>query len=216
MDGAAKTWDQRVVEVFSNPDNDPYIDDYITVLRQKLEGLSGTLRRSVTSGLILIALFELFLRGAIEKASFGPLELRDFSIARKVIPVMVAYLFYEASHITYEIRIVEKVYYAIFRLKRREWYDNDLDSIAILTAGLLGGLADTYESVGDPKRARFANRLSRTLRTILPYSYMAFVAYAIIVQFIQFGFIDPILWIATLAAIAFIGYGIYLLGSTPD
>jgi hypothetical protein len=70
--------------------------------------------KSVLLGMLAAILFELLARAAVEKASIGPFEVKDLSLFRLALPVVIAYSFYEITLLVLQSYEFEQAYIAAF------------------------------------------------------------------------------------------------------
>jgi hypothetical protein len=114
-------------EVFSQAADREYASEYLTVLRENWREASTAMGRCAILIILSIITFELLARGAIEKASFAGLELKDLSLVRKALPVLTAYLYYDWIVLWIRVGDVQAVHAVILEGLRPKIAEKDLN-----------------------------------------------------------------------------------------
>jgi hypothetical protein len=100
-----------------------YAPDYLAVLRENMRNAETAFRRTTILLVLLAASFELLSRGAISEVSGAGLKLSDLSILHKILPALVAYVFFElcslinqrTAHGILHDAVMKQVYPSLYR-----------------------------------------------------------------------------------------------------
>src|SRR6185503_5027496 len=82
----------------------------------------------------LSIVFELLTRAAISEVTLGPFKVNDFTLIQKVLPIAIAYLYYELCAFRAMVIIQSRVYGGIIRAICRPFFDNDLDEVGMFSS----------------------------------------------------------------------------------
>jgi hypothetical protein len=204
----AATLKQRVEAVFSETTEKEIVRDYLNLLRSKLERIIDAASQSLTRALVLMAAFELLVRGAIHKATLGPFELQDIRLIRIALPVLVAYYFYRIMFLSYDGTATSIFYEEVSRITQRQYHENELDVATIYTGAPFIGSAPFY-SIGETnkKSIKIVDSARAALVNLIPFSLVIWEVYAYQIQFDKFGLTSPATWVAMAISLALITYG---------
>jgi hypothetical protein len=106
--------EDSVKAVFSTEKNHQYGADFLEGLRENMREVSSRMGKSVLLAVLAAILFELLARAAVEKASIGPFEVKDLSLFRLALPVVIAYSFYEITLLVLQFYEFETAYIAAY------------------------------------------------------------------------------------------------------
>jgi hypothetical protein len=71
--------------------------EYLTELRSRMKDLSEGIRRAASLLLLVAAVFQLLDQAAVVGLQAGPFQIEDLSIIQQALPVVFAYLIYDAT-----------------------------------------------------------------------------------------------------------------------
>jgi hypothetical protein len=130
----AKSIEARIKTSFPSPDsftkdNKESLTFYLQTLMTTGKDYADGIRRSAALMLVLMAAFELLLRGAIKQTTIGPLVLSSTTSIEAFMPTGVAYFFYDALNCGINYEIVLSAYTAAFSAWNATAEVNDLDVI---------------------------------------------------------------------------------------
>jgi hypothetical protein len=162
------------------------------------------LHRDILAIIFLAGVFELLVRATIAKASIGPFELNDLSLIRKLLPVLVAYFFFDLCatnlrrqelYIAAE-SLVEKLHPSVHSSRIHMLLvprQPTVLGITMLAKSKISGLL--YSTSAIPG----------IIVAILP---ILFMVYAYIVQFREFGVKDILTWLTLVVSLFLIALGL--------
>lgn len=189
-----------------------YSDELLSQLRESWRELNSSIGKTVLAALAQAALFELLARAAIAKAALGPFEIKDLSLIRMAIPVLLAFSFYELQLLTSLQRNTQSAYMALMgRLHPK-----------IVTLGLVSLIQPRPTSLFTPwtleldKRAgagKLYNRLGVILAMLLLLGIPIFEVYAFVLQAQYLGTRSLSFWLSLLLTAFFLLLGFLVLGA---
>jgi hypothetical protein len=197
------------VDVFSNPANREYAADYLKDLRESWRNIDLALGRSIMVAILAMAVFELLARSAINKAVFSGFEIKDLSLIRTALPVIVAYYFYDLSVLFYVDSEFEKAHSRIIEILHEDISKENVDYfIRPRQPSILGALLPARE-----------NRVTKVFNTTFGISLYAgiflFEIYAYYLEFTRLRS-DLVLIVAALVLSAlFVFYGLFIMFGGP-
>lgn len=204
---------QAVEEAFKDVP-DEMLDDYLETLRENWRQLPAAVGAAITRCVVLIALFELLIRGAIDKASVSGIEITDLSLVRIALPVIVAYYFYDIIVMAYTHLDFAAVHDALIRIRHEKTMETGLDYFlkprqpsivgAVFFQSTTRGLGHILARVGDA----FFFLL---LIGLVLFEYDAYYE-----QFVHFKGNSAWLWIAATLSLLFVLYGYLAVVTRPE
>jgi hypothetical protein len=192
-------------DVFSNPANKEYAADYIKDLRENWRSVDLALGRSITITMLIIVVFELLARSAINKVVVSGFEIKDLTLIRTALPVLVAYYFYDLSNLLYMDSDFEKIHSRIVEILHRDVSDENLDYFlrprqpSILGALLLG------------RDNKAVGLLNSALGISLYAGIVLYEVYAYYLEFTRLKTTLPLLITALVLSALFIFYGLFVM-----
>jgi hypothetical protein len=200
-----KTISERVEEVLSDSNTHEYIKDYVAALLDNLQRTEARFQKLTLQLFFLFAAFELLARAVIGEVSLGPFKITDFSLIQKLLPVVIAYTYYEHSAAITMRRFLTETHSNIIKTLHRTFYDNDLDYFLLPSSALRAEeiLSKGAQNVG----AKLINVLSYLPKAAMLFAPFVFEAYAVYRLFHAFGLKDIIVWVSTVISMLFLLQG---------
>jgi hypothetical protein len=187
--------------------------EFLDDLRDVWKDVPFAIGRSITRALVLIAIFELLVRGGIDKASVSGLEITDLSLLRLAIPALVAYHFYDIiamSLIHLDFEAVHKKVLEIAQpglAKTGLGYFHQPRQPSVVGASFFNG--------GPGRLSSFITKTGDVLFLGLLGLLIAFQYYAYTKQLEEFPHTFMI-WVALAISVFFTGYGYLTATSRPE
>jgi hypothetical protein len=174
-------------------------------LRQNWRDICSSISRTIALIVLSAGAFELLSRAAVAKASLGPFEIRDLSLVQKILPVMIAYLFYDLSNLYYQDSQYSAIHELLLKTTHKDFQDADLDLY------LEPRVASMYHPAG-LRRAydRPLYYFTTFIWLVGLFGITAFQVYAFYQNFQVFGVDDVLTWFTLGIAILFTSFGTYL------
>jgi hypothetical protein len=196
---------EHAEHVLSNSDNHDFIEEYAKEMRQNWRDVCSSIGRTVSFIVLLAGAFELLSRAAIAKASIGPFEIKDLSLVQKILPVFIAYFFYDLGNLYYQYSQFWTVHELLMKATHKDFQDADLDMY----------LEPRVTSIYHPAWLRREyDRPLHYFTTLIwfvgLFGITAFVVYAFYRNFRLYGFGDTLNYISLGVAILFMSFGTYL------
>src|SRR5215207_4740111 len=94
------TISERVRDAFADDKSRDFAETYLNEALTSLRDTQTQFRRTMLLLIFVILLFELLARASVREVSIGPLKLSDYSLLYKLLPLAIAYLYYELNSIT--------------------------------------------------------------------------------------------------------------------
>jgi hypothetical protein len=203
----------RVRRAFGDASMHAYAADYAQAVHANVKDLAEGMRRSALLLVVTAIAFELINQAAIAGAQIGPFQVRDLSLVQKALPVMSAYLAYDAVSLGLRYVYSWQVYQGILRLTHEPVWLAWLDTLLRPpTSSLLGPPPLALQAGG--RLDRLAFMLSRGLRSVALGSSVVVEAYMFVRLFQRFGPDDIVLWASAALSAGFFVYAgvLYLVG----
>jgi hypothetical protein len=157
-------------------------DQYIADLSGVWKEVSSSIRSTVILIVVAMTLFELLSRAAVEEMSFGPVKIKDLALVEKLIPVVVAYLFYQLVSQYLRWRSMEITYNYLMTRFHSAISGNNFD---LLLYPSMPALFDLNRSAGEgSKLVDMQYTLGLVLIAIfmgIPFAFEVYAYYRIIV-----------------------------------
>jgi hypothetical protein len=193
-------------------DNDG-IDDFLKELRETWRDLPLAIGKAITRCIVLMALFELLLRGAVESAPILGIKISDLSLLRIAIPVIVAYGFYDIVALSFLHLDFLAVHRALMRKRHGAIEDARLDYFLQPSEPSLVGASFFEPSAKQP--GRILSQIGDGLYLGWLGGLILFQCYAYAKQFELPGY-DVELWIALALSGFFTLYGLFVAVTHPE
>lgn len=202
--------EDSVKAVFSTEKNHQYGADFLEGLRENMREVSSRMGKSVLLAVLAAILFELLARAAVEKASIGPFEVKDLSLFRLALPVVIAYSFYEITLLVLQFYEFETAYIAAYSNLYEDAAARDLEYfvLLIMPAHFAPRTYDTYRH--DAPSDLLVTMQFLTV-VIVYLSVLAFLGYAYYIQFRFFHFGNIAVWITVVINAYFLASAFLLL-----
>jgi hypothetical protein len=172
----------------------PSANDDLKELRENWLNTEKATGRSLLASLILMGVFELLSKAAVEKLSVAGFEVKDLSFVRNALPVIIAYLFYEMA-----CHAALRANYEITHEKMMSSVDKDLRD-----SNLDYFLRPARHPIFGPhqfKESKLAQRASRLFMPAFTLGIISFEAYAYKIGFTTLGVSSPVLWCSLIISI---------------
>lgn len=183
----SKNISEKTTEVFSDPDLSSYRSDYIKELRENWSRNNDTQSRDLILLVLLAAIFELISRSAVGKISIGPIEVSDLPIIAKVLPIIIAYLYYDIAVLAAWHDLFSSANTALMSLAYPKAAEEDFD---VLLHPRLHALA----APGLPVNSTLLKVVNAFLGLMILLGAIAFEIYAFYALFHRFGYTDIVVW----------------------
>jgi hypothetical protein len=201
----AKSIRDRVRASFSSEDRDSlryYLDSLITVAKSYADGL----RRSASFMIILIAVFELLLKGVIKQVTIGPFVFTGITTILAFGPSVIAYFYYESCSQSVIFGVILRTHRAAFRIWNEDAARNELDII------LAPPTPAFFYSGGTPRESvsltvGFISRAGLAFRYLFGLGPLFFEAYAFYQLFNVRHAPDVLLWLNAVPTFCFLLMG---------
>jgi hypothetical protein len=121
----AKNIENRVDDSFKSDDKDSlkfYLSSLAVAWKERADGI----RRSSILAIILMAVFELLLRGTLKQVALGPFVFSNVTIVTVFIPTAVAYFYYEAFDNAIAFEDAEEAYAQALKIWNPDAGENEL------------------------------------------------------------------------------------------
>jgi hypothetical protein len=200
-----------VNQAFRN--EDATAEAFLQEVRQNWRDLPVAIGKAIARCIAFIALFELLLRGAVEKASISGLEITDLSLLRMAVPVIVAYHFYDIVVMSYVHLDFAAVHDALIRRRHGPIASTRLDYFLRPTQPSIVGAV--FFEPGSRPIGRLVGRIGNAFFLAALGGLVVFQYYAYTEQFDQFGG-DVRLYIALILSLMFTLYGYLAIITRPE
>jgi hypothetical protein len=202
----------RVDAAFSVATDHEYFNQYLNLVREGWREVNSAISRVLVLTLLPAGVFELLVRAAVEKVSFGGFEITDVSMIGKILPLLIACNFYRLSGLLAAEDDYRAVYQIATRLLHQKVYDQDLEYFLMPQA--LSVHRPTSFSIYT-NRSRFDqvfNRVSMVFAYSIYFAIIVFEMYAFYFQFRRLHIEDFLLWMTLGLSFLFIAgaLGIFL------
>ena len=205
MPAGSQTRLDHAERVLSNPDNIVFVEEYAKEVRQNWRDICSSISRTIAFIVLSAGAFELLSRAAIATASIGPFEIKDLSLVQKLLPVMIAYFFYDLANLYYQHSQYLTVHELVVRVTHKDFQEADLDLY----------LEPRVTSMYHPAwlRREYDRPLyyfTTLIWLIGLFGITAFQIYAFYRNFRTFGFDDLLNYVSLAVAVLFMSFGTYL------
>jgi hypothetical protein len=181
----------RVNESFNSDDKDSlkYILDSLTVSwKDHADGI----RRSGILMIVLIALFELLVRGLVKQVTLGPLVLSSTTTITIFVPTVIAYFYYESFRYGMAFEDAVNAYAQVLKMWNSAAEENDLWTILIpRTPAFWPAVSASEISYG----GRIEGTIGITVGVVTIFGILGFEGYAFYQLYNVPQVIHPLLWI---------------------
>jgi hypothetical protein len=174
--------------------------------------VSVSLARIATLILVLIAVFELLAYQQSKSFSIGPFSFANTSIVQTFLPVVIAYLMYEAHILTYRWNGLQQAYITITWIYAPKVRSNDLDIFIQPHLPSIWGIGSKMSRENELRSERF-DRIVRltiavTVAFLLPLIFETQAYYRL---FGEYGYRNVIVWVsaglsATIIAVLMVSF----------
>lgn len=188
-----KTILKRVKKALSDPETRNYAEEYLESVRANMQKTEDKSRRSFVILFVLLALFELLTRSAIAELTLGPFKLKDFSLIYKLLPVAIAYCYYEFLGLLTMRRLLRETHDVIMENIHKPIFENDLCYYLLPSSNLVA--EEIITSATEGLWAKIIHNLSLPLFIVLIFSPLVFEVYALHKCFVIYGVTDVLVWI---------------------
>jgi hypothetical protein len=175
---------------------------YLSELRSRMKDLSESSRRTVVLLLLVAAVFQLLDQAAVVSVQAGPFQIRDLSLIQRVLPLIFAYLIYDATvfgvRYLYSLRVASE----IARSCQPSIKSSSLDALLNPQGSPLFGPMLWHRSKS--RQYRLLTGLTLVLRLGSLLVPLMIEVYAFYRLFEVFGRRDEVIWISALISFGFI------------
>jgi hypothetical protein len=182
---------EDIGQIFSQPTERERAEAFLSAIRENWRQNNTALSRSVTSMLVLGAIFELLVRTAIDQVSIGPFEIKDLSLVRISIPPIISYLFYESGILTSRQSVFRAVHDMTIRTVNQRVFDAGLNLVLSPEEHPL-----TYPNLWGFEQIRVVRWVNSVLTFATVGGILIFEGYAYYVQFLRLDIRGPIIWVS--------------------
>jgi hypothetical protein len=190
-----------VHEAFGN--NPQKAGEYLEKLEVSMNETAQAERKSMVILLVIAAAFELIRRTAVEEIQFAVLQVKDFSLIEKVLPLLFAYYLYEIVILSIRIGYGLRTHSIIIELVNPGLRRTNLDRlITPRTASLFG-------PVGIGSEGPVGHLMSipgNLLRTIVFLLLVGAEVYMLFWLFRLSGSRDFVVWCVSVVSLSFLAY----------
>ena len=194
----------RMKDAFLRLDGDT-IRFFLSRTRENWLRAESDLSRSVAVALVLLVVFELLHRAAVDRFVFFGLEIEDLTLPVKILPVAVAYLCLKASLAVWSVLQLERAYSAAVEENFPDLFSRDLEIVLGVGQTSVWHTHAWLTLVNSASRSR--RYLSSSSSVVLPVSVLLLVAilgYMYVRIFGRFGITDPLALMSLLASTWFV------------
>ncbi|TET44709.1 hypothetical protein E3J62_09580 [candidate division TA06 bacterium] len=200
-----QTIEQSVEQAFSGASVRDYAKEYLVAVRGNVQRLTVGFQYRLALVYFLFLIFWLLTNAAIRGVTLGPFELRDISIVERLIPVLIAYCYYEAMALVSMRNFQTIVHDSVVRSVYEPIYTNALSGFLVSLTAMDAWSYFAFKTTG------VAKKLIHLWTAVLPIAVifipLAFECYAFSRCFAVFGFSDLLLWIALIVSVYFLTLG---------
>jgi hypothetical protein len=211
----AKSLDQRAQDAFG--DNDAsYAEEFVKSARESLKEVSDSLTRTTLLVLTLCAAFELLAR-APGKITFFGIELTEPGVIEKLLPIVIAYLFYEQRILSVKWADLVTISQSLMRRFHPRVRENGLDTLLhprLLALWDVGKLTEERYRPSEEFDYQVSSAFSLGV-LILP---LLFQIYAFARLFLRYDNRDVLVWVSLFLSsliVASIVVNIYMVARGP-
>lgn len=184
-----------------DPESLKYIDAYLSALKDNLQKTEDSLKSALVILFFLISVFELLTRAAISEVSLGPFKLSDFSLVYRLLPVVIAYCYYEMFSVLSMRRLSLLTFHTIMGKVHKSISDNDLDYFLLPPATFR--MEELLSRRSSGKLAGAIEAISSPLMLFVLAAPLVFLVYSYYRCFMVFGFKDILVYTSLLFSILF-------------
>jgi len=199
---------QRIDELFSAPSSHQDFKDYIVQVRTNLGSAEERLQKLFLRSLFLMVAFVLFSRAGISEFTLGPLKITDLSLVQKLIPAIMAYTYYELHAAATMRRLLREVHDELLNVLNETLAKKDLQFYLLPHSPFVA--EEIISRAPDCSLAPLVVNLSLPLIASIIIAPLAFLVYAFMRCFAQFGFGDVLVWIVLIVSFLFSFQGFIL------
>jgi hypothetical protein len=201
--------ERQIKEALESDEKHEFGKEYLNLVLDKYKEVTHDVRRRMAFILLLAGAFELFSRSAIGKLALGPFEVNRLSIVQAVIPLLIAYLFYEVCYLGAWSAELDDVYAAVISVVHPGFYRTKVYEYILPTQpGVLG--PNLYG-----ERGKFFDQISFGVGLLTFLGPLLFEIYAYVIQFKHYGLRSIPLWISLILAVVLVLLGFRTLFSEP-
>ena len=209
MPKIAESIRERINESLSSSDRDS-LTYYLETTRAAQKEYADSLRRSATLMVLLMAVFELLVRGKLKQVTVGPFLLSNATTITAFIPAVVAYFYYDciSTAICYENAL--SAYSGTFAIWNKVAEQNDLDILVYPRAPqyMSAGYASQATTLPEYKTMINVNDFFAVLALFVPIAYFCYAFYQLAVILQPY---SVLLWVNVTIAVLFLGAAARLL-----
>lgn len=192
---------KRVNVAFADPKEKEFAKDYLAAIQEDMRYINTRFQKLIVQIFFLFFVFIILSGASVVQVTLGSVQLSDLSLIEKLLPIVIAYTYYELIGFAVMARLQNELQGRIVELLYKPIYDNYLDlfltpSSALNTAKILSsGTKDFLSSL--------LVNLTRPLLVIIFFGALGFEIYAFYVLFATFGFADIVVWLVLLVSLSF-------------
>lgn len=185
--------------------------DFQALIIDNIKGLDRKLSGRLVTVTVLCVLFELLDSAAISEISITGIRISDYGILDRILPVLIAYLYFECIVILTGRRLLEEVHDSIIEHTYPDLYMKDLE-LYLRPPHLI----KTYDILIREAPGRSSKILEWSLRptiVMIIFAVPAFIVYSGWVNLTEYGYADWPSWIGIAISVLFLLQPILLLAS---
>jgi hypothetical protein len=188
------TLKERIDRALTGTDDKESVGKYLDVIRSNLRDCTAMFDRRVQTLIIAIIGLELIAQAAVSEVSFAGIKLSDLNLVQKLLPCVIAYLYYSLATVISYRRLLEEVHdrvtghlFPAFLANNLEFYGHPptVFHLEKIIASDVGG-----------RFGSFLDGLTTPLKLVLGLGPAVYVAYAECRLFALFGAKDLLVWIS--------------------
>jgi hypothetical protein len=123
---ATQSLSDHVKKAFGSAKSKEYAKEYLETIHANWRDAESRISQSLLSLVFFISVFELLTRAAVAEVTLGPFKVTDLAIIQKILPLIVAYFFFEFGSSTIQRNELSDVYYEIIRVCHKSISSNNL------------------------------------------------------------------------------------------
>jgi hypothetical protein len=197
---------KRVNVAFADPKVKEFANDYLAVIQEDMRYINTRFQKLIIQIFLLFFVFIILSGASVVQITLGSVQLSDLSLIEKLLPIVIAYTYYELAGFAAMRQLQNELHDRIVELLYKPLYNNDLElylrpSSALNTADIL--MFGTKGFLSD-----FSKNLTIPLYVIIFFGALVFEIYAFNALFVAFGFVDIVVWLALLVSLFFLLQGL--------
>jgi hypothetical protein len=202
---------EQVRNAFADPSAHDFAREYLGEVLTNWRTSEETVRRTIILLFFLFFIFEALGRASVSEVSVGPVKLQDYTLLQKLLPIAIAYLYFDLVSTGTMRGYFSKVVDEVVRRTNKSVYENALHAYLwptytflpqeLITQYLSGKGKSLGQVVGILTRGTYVVGL-----LLISAGLQAYIFYRL---FHLFGVQDVLVWLSLFASLPWVANGLW-------